>query len=170
MQLTGKQIVENNIVTGYCDDAVQQQGVDVRVDNISLVGGYGFIPASGRTQLGTRKEMNTFIVKDKEVYALSPGYYEVTLLESCKIPNNCVLNYKTRSSLVRCGAVVHSGQFDAGFETEVMGCFIEVMHPIRIERGARIAQAIVTETYSVGDNDLYNGQWQKDKQRATGKN
>jgi deoxycytidine triphosphate deaminase len=60
---------------------------------------------------------------------------------------------------------VHSGQFDAGFNTEKMGCFLQVNHPINIEKGARIAQAIVTESYEVMDEDLYNGQWQGDKQR-----
>ena len=37
--------------------------------------------------------------------------------------------------------------------------------PIRIEKGARVAQMIVNETYEVNDEDLYDGQWQGDKQR-----
>ena len=87
-------------------------------------------------------------------------------MESCDIPKDAVLNYKTRSSLVRCGAIVHSGQFDGGFNTDKMGCFLEVLQPILIERGARIAQAVVDESYPVDDDKLYNGQWQNDNQRT----
>ena len=86
-------------------------------------------------------------------------------MESCSIPNNATLHYKTRSSLVRCGATVHSGQFDGGFKTENMGCFLHVINPIVIEEGARIAQALVFESYPVDNGDMYNGQWQNDNQR-----
>lgn len=166
MQLTGKQIVEANIITNYTEEAIQQQGVDVRIASLSKVDGYGRVPKEGKTELGHRTEVKASNQNGHDQYVLSPGYYEVILMESCKIPNNCVLNYKTRSSLVRCGATVFSGQFDAGFETDAMGCFLDVRIPIKIEVGARIAQAVVSETYPVSDENLYNGQWQKDKQRA----
>lgn len=168
MQLTGKQIVESKIVTNYDEsNAVQQQGVDVRLASISLVSGYGWIPKEGKTETGNRIEIHTINRDGHDVYVLSPGFYEVTLMEACNLPNNCELDYKTRSSLVRCGATVHSGQFDAGFNTENMGCFLDVRQPIRIEVGARIAQAVVCETYPVSEENLYNGQWQNDKQRKT---
>ena len=73
--------------------------------------------------------------------------------------------FKTRSSLVRCGAIIESGQFDGGFETQNMGAFLHVIRPIIIERGARVAQAIINETYTVDEDHMYNGQWQGDKQR-----
>ena len=73
--------------------------------------------------------------------------------------------FKTRSSLVRCGADVRSGQFDGGFKTKAMGAFLKVELPIEIEVGARVAQMIVNETYEVANEDLYDGQWQGDKQR-----
>lgn len=165
MQLTGKQIIEAGIITNYSDDAIQQQGVDVRVAAISEVIGGGEIPAFGKTKKSMTTPCRPVAYDAREVYVLSPGYYEVTLMESCKLPNNVELDYKSRSSLVRCGATVHSGQFDAGFETEQMGCFMDVRRPIRIEVGARIAQAVVNETYPVAEENLYNGQWQGDKQR-----
>jgi deoxycytidine triphosphate deaminase len=103
--------------------------------------------------------------RECEYYDLEPGYYEISFVESCKIPANCAMYFKTRSSLVRCGAIVHSGQFDAGFETEKMGAFLHVILPIEIEVGARVAQMIVNESYEVGLTELYDGQWQNDKQR-----
>lgn len=165
MRLTGKQIAERGIVKGFCDEAVQQQGIDVRIDKISSVEGAGIVPAVGKTIKAHTTNIE-WLNGDSEYIYLQPGYYEVELMESCDIPKDAVLNYKTRSSLVRCGAIVHSGQFDGGFRTDKMGCFLEVLLPVSIERGARIAQAVVDESYPVDDDKLYNGQWQNDNQRA----
>ena len=167
MQLTGKQIVESGIITNYCEEGVQQQGIDVRLKNIYELfdgcSGCGMVPKKGKTILPLTKMIDCHI-NDKII--LEPGYYEVEFEEACDIPNNMVLNYKTRSSLVRCGAIIHSGQFDAGFKTQNMGAFLHVIRPIILEKGARLAQAIVTESYPVNDENLYDGQWQNDKQRV----
>ena len=165
MRLTGKQIAERGIVKGFCNEAVQQQGIDVRIDKISVVDGHGIVPAAGKTIKAHTTNIE-WLNGDSEYVDLQPGYYEVELMESCDIPKDAVLNYKTRSSLVRCGAIVHSGQFDGGFNTDKMGCFLEVLQPVLIERGARIAQAVVDESYPVDDDKLYNGQWQNDNQRT----
>lgn len=169
MQLTGRQIVGNGIITGVCEEGIQQQGVDVRVIDIKQVHTHGelivgYIPAKGKTYLPLQKEVE--LCQDRLFWELTPGYYEVTFEEGCKIPANCAMQFKSRSSLVRCGAEIRSGQFDGGFETEKMGAFLKVELPIRIEKGARVAQAIVTETYTVDEKDLYDGQWQGDKQRG----
>lgn len=160
MQLTGKQIHELGIVTNHSDEAVQQQGVDVRIRSISELKGCGVIPEHGKTSLP-----NTFPIEpDEGRWCLPAGYYEVELMEGIKMPDNAALYFKTRSSGVRCGAIVHSGQFDAGFETEHAGCYLEVLRTVVIEVGARIAQAIVHTSDSV--TNTYNGQYQGDKQRS----
>lgn len=168
MQLTGKQIVENGIVIGACEEGIQQQGVDVRIAKISIVGenclDYGFVPVHGKTVTPMCEnipcELNT------NTWRLKPGYYEIEFLEGCNIPANAAMAFKTRSSLVRCGAEVRSGQFDGGFKTKAMGAFLKVELPIEIEKHARVAQMIVTETYPVDEEHLYDGQWQGDKQRG----
>lgn len=163
MQLTGKQISNKLIVFNTCKEGIQQQGVDVRVKRIFSVhdNSYGYVPKEGKTI--TPKTHELIAWDDK--YELTPGYYELEFEEGCAIPSYCAMYFKTRSSLVRCGAEVLSGQFDGGFHTDNMGAFLKVNIPITIEKGARVAQCIVTETYEVEDDDLYNGQWQGDKQR-----
>ena len=163
MQLTGKQIIEKGIITNHCKEGVQQQGIDVRLKGIRTMLNRGKIPAQGKTILPYYYEVK---FEEDNCIELPTGYYEVEFEEACEIPDNMVLNYKTRSSLVRCGAIIHSGQFDAGFKTQNMGAFLHVIRPIILEKGARLAQAIVTESYPVNENDLYNGQWQNDKQRS----
>lgn len=161
MQLTGKQIVDNQIVYNYDNDGVQQQGVDVRVIEVRSVSGHGYIPKTGKTQKCISAEIRPIEYQLGHYgWVLEPGYYEVTFAEGCKIPANAVLHYDPRSSLVRCGGRIFSGQFDGGFETTNMGAFMELTLPITIEKLSRIAQARVEETYPVDKENLYNGQWQ----------
>lgn len=167
MQLTGKQIVERGIITNFSEEGVQQQGIDVRLDKIIVFdqfGKPGFVPAKGKTILRNRYEVAPQESENgTEAWTLQPGYYEVIVKEGCKMPNNAAMRFISRSSLVRNGAIIHCGQFDAGFETEQMGFFMQVLYPIVIERGARIAQTMIFESEPVGN--LYQGQWQNDKQR-----
>lgn len=169
MQLTGKQIVERGILQNVCVNGIQQQGIDVRVIDIERVDACdnlcGFIPATGKTLTPVVTPINLQTSYDSTFWELKPGYYEVTFEEGCKIPADCAMYFKTRSSLVRCGAEIRSGQFDGGFETDHMGAFLKVELPIKIEKGARVAQAIINETYPVEQEYLYDGQWQRDNQR-----
>jgi len=165
MQLTGAQIVEKGIITKSVVAGMQQQGIDLRVKNIRKVNekASGYIPETGKTIIPITDEIPLY---DEKTFVLRPGYYEIEFEEGCNIPSNTTLQIKTRSSLVRCGAICHSGQFDGGFHTENIGCFLHVILPISIDKGARAAQALVFESYEVGESHMYNGQWQGDKQRG----
>jgi len=164
MQLTGAQIVERKIVTGVVVAGLQQQGVDLRVKNIRKVNdkASGYVPETGKTQIPLTEEVSLY---DDKTYVLKPGYYEIEFEEGCNIPIDTTLHIKTRSSLVRCGSQCYSGQFDGGFHTDNMGCFLHVILPISIDKGARVAQALVFESYPVNEKQKYDGQWQGDKQR-----
>lgn len=169
MQLTGKQITEKQIITNVGEKSIQQQGVDLRLKRIGRIdyrgdmGEMGFIPADGRTSTPKTE----WYESEFEQYSITliPGYYEVEFMEGCNIPANCSLQLKSRSSVVRCGGEIRSGQFDAGFRTDNIGCFLKVEIPMSVEIGARMAQALVFESYPV--ENLYDGQWQGDKQRKS---
>ena len=168
MQLTGRQIIKcgdlDPIITNYREDCVQQQGIDLRVREIRKVNekASGYVPEFGKTVIPTTEEIPLY---DEKTYVLKPGYYEIEFEEGCNIPDDATLHIKTRSSLVRCGSQCFSGQFDAGFRTDHIGCFLHVILPISIDKGARLAQALVFESAPVRKDDLYDGQWQNDKQR-----
>lgn len=178
MQLTGRQIIEEGIITNYCDEGIQQAGVDLRLMQVNALCGEGYVPKEGKTQLPKYEPITNMcgykwsggshaIWNGEELigWHLMPGYYEIILEEGCKMPNNRAMTFVQRSSLLRCGAIVRSSQFDPGFETEHMGTFMQVFHPTTIEKGARVCQTLVMETAEVAAEDLYNGQWQGDKQR-----
>ena len=122
MQLTGKEIVQEGIITNYdSENAIQQQGVDVRLMKVNRFVGHGHIPAFGKTILPKYEEIvpethvDTYDVEHR-IWHLPKGYYEVVMMEGCKTPANRVFDLKSRSSLVRCGAQIVCGQFDGGFE------------------------------------------------------
>ena len=97
-------------------------------------------------------------------WLLYPGTYEITFWEGCKIPSDYVGLIRQRSSLLRNGTIIHSSVFDPGFETEFMGCVMRVNETIFIEEDARVAQIYFHDCVEV--SELYNGQWQGDKQRG----
>ena len=89
----------------------------------------------------------------------------VDFIEGCNIPKNKMGRIVQRSSVARCGAWIYSSIFDAGFHTDSMGTFMEVFHTITIEKNARVAQFYCYDCTDVNEEDLYNGQYQNDKQR-----
>lgn len=185
MQLTGKEIVNENIITGYVPEAVQQQGIDLRLMEVREFGhmedsvfaknfhfdNIGYIPAEGKTKLPASRpyEMIIHPITGAKGWKLHPGYYEIIFDEGCNIPNDRVMVFITRSSGVRCGVEVVCGQFDAGFNTDHMGCFLCVYEETFIEQHARLAQTRITKSAPVDSDKIYNGQWQGDKQRVNQK-
>jgi len=97
-------------------------------------------------------------------WLLYPGTYEITFWEGCKLPADYVGFIRQRSSLLRNGTVIHSSVFDPGFETQFMGNVMRVNETIFIEEDARVAQIYFHECNPV--DELYDGQFQGDKQRV----
>lgn len=172
--LTGRQIVENGIITKADKQCIQQVGIDLQVLEIKEVLGGGVIPTEGKTKLGQYIDVplvSRFDENHNEIkcWNLGSGTYDITLKQGCKIPNNQRLQIVQRSSLLRNGVILASSMFDCGFETENIGTVMVVTKPITIDFEARVAQAYTTEVNKVADEDLYDGQWQKDKQRKPAK-
>ena len=160
MQLTGREIVERGIITNIDEEnGIQQQGIDLRVIGNRKLSGVGCIPLFGKTKLPNYSPVEMEVEPERSYWRLEPGYYEITFEEGCKIPSNLAMTLIQRSSLLRCGGIIRSSQFDAGFSTDHMGSFMEILHPVEIEYQARIAQTIVVETAEVRQEDLYHGQW-----------
>ena len=168
--LTAKQIEEKGIV--YMSDRFKpelnlekaQIGIDLHLIKVDKLIKGGLIPKIGKTVLGPTKN----IPLKKGRWKLKPGVYEITLAEGCKFDDHTCGKITHRSSCFRNGVEIESPWFDPGFETENMGTFMEVKVPVVIEYEARVAQIAVQTTEEAAE--MYNGQFQKDKQReAKGK-
>lgn len=157
-----KELVDKGIVTGpILDKNVQMHGVDLNLIAIKRILGGGHIPLLGKTVLGKYQE----VALENGVWNLKPGVYDITFAQGCNIPNDTMMLIRQRSSLLRNGTMLHSSVFDAGFVTEQMGTVMTVQCPISIEEGARVAQIYSHQGTPVGEDRLYTGQWQGDKQR-----
>ena len=154
-------MIDRSIITGPIEeDNIAQHGIDLNVTKISRVcGSPGIIPRKGKTTL---PQYATEEVQSG-IWHLEEGIYDLVFAQGCKIPADRMMLIKHRSSVLRSGAIVDSGIFDAGFETENLGAFLIVHHPIQIEYFARVAQAVAFESKEV--ENLYDGQWQRDNQR-----
>ncbi len=117
-----------------------------------------------KTELTTYTPLESINLDGVNGWLLYEGVYDITFHEGCKIPDNRVAFIKQRSSLYRNGAIINSPVFDPGFETEFMGTLIYVYETIFIEKDARVAQIYFHECNGA---ELYNGQWQNDKQRSS---
>jgi deoxycytidine triphosphate deaminase len=163
--LNGQKMIDLRIVTNILDqDNIQQHGIDLNVIEIKVMKSdtNGYIPASGKTLLPEYDAMIATWDDDNKVayWQLEPGVYSVTMAQGCKIPNHTMCLIRQRSSLLRCGALISSSIFDAGFETKNIGTVMIVHNPIVIEVNARIACMYAHPCNTVLDDVLYAGQWQ----------
>lgn len=151
-----------------------QVGYDLSLKSVQKIGnriGYNMFKEGqigkvlkDKTVLTTYTPVDTINLEGNVGWLLHEGVYDITFWEGCKLPNNKVAFIKQRSSLYRNGAVINSPVFDPGFETDNMGTLMYVHEPLFIERDARVAQIYFHECLPA---EMYNGQWQNDKQRSS---
>lgn len=151
-----------------------QVGYDLSLKAVNKVGNKigGNVYAPGpigkvlkdKTQLTTYTPIDPIKLDGAEGWLLHEGVYDITFWEGCNIPDNRVAFIKQRSSLYRNGAIINSPVFDPGFKTDNMGTLLYVHETLFIEKDARVAQIYFHECVSA---EMYDGQWQNDKQRSS---
>lgn len=147
---------------GYDLSLKEVQKIGIRLgSNTITTGPIGKI-LKDKTELTKHSPIETIKLDGKEGWLLHPGTYDITFYEGCKIPSNRIAFIKQRSSLARNGTIINSPVFDPGFETDNMGTIMYVHEVIFIEEQARVAQIYFHKCETA---ELYNGQWQGDKQR-----
>ena len=173
--LNAKQILDEGLlILEHAQGKPAQVGYDITLKEVNKIGnriGYNVFKEGrlgkvlkDKTVLTTYTFQNTIMLEGVEGWLLHEGVYDITFNEGCKIPDNRVAFIKQRSSLYRNGAIINSPVFDPGFETQNMGTLLYVHEPIFIEKDARVAQIYFHECNGA---ELYNGQWQNDKQRSS---
>lgn len=167
--LNSNQIIQEDLLKlEHSQGKPAQVGFDLTIKQVNKV---GISPTLGNigmvlrneTKLTTYTPYNLTILEGYEGWVFYKGVYDITFNEGCKLPDNRVAFIKQRSSLYRNGAIINSPVFDPGFETNNMGTLMYVFETIFIEKDARVAQIYFHECEPA---ELYNGQWQGDKQRT----
>jgi len=171
--LNAEQILEQGLIkTELSKGKPAQVGYDLSAKSINAIGKDEFnskpnigMVLKDKTILNNYTPMETKNIDGVEGWLLYPGSYDITFHEGCKIAANRVGMIRQRSSLLRNGAIIASSIFDPGFETDNMGTIMIVTATIFIEQDARVGQMYFHECDGVAEENLYNGQWQNDKQR-----
>jgi deoxycytidine triphosphate deaminase len=161
MLLNANQVEQMLVTNGKGKKA--QVGYDLTVKDVKAIRG-GILYAD-ETQLEPYDQIETMSVQKvdgdhREVWSLKPGIYSVTFEQGCKLDDQTTAFIRQRSSVLRMGGTVTSGVYDPGFEVDEMGGVMTLTKTVVIEKGARLAQIIMFENNSA---ELYDGQWQKDK-------
>ena len=164
--LNAKEIEKEGLI--ILDNAMgkfAQVGYDLSIKSVSSLDGDGRVMKSG-TEVNTLTSIQAqqYLYNGKKQYGweLKPGTYDVTCNEGCHIAANRTAMVRQRSSLLRNGAIIASSIFDPGFTTDNIGTVMIVTKDIFIEKDARIAQMYFHEN---NEGELYDGQFQNDKQR-----
>lgn len=142
------------------DKQIQPNGVDLRVTEVyQMLDVAKFRPDDYEEELcgvvkPTRKSMG--LSGNQGVY-LERGVYIVAYKEKIKIPQNCVGVVFPRSSLMRCGSMLNTALWDAGYEGIGEGR-LHVGQDLWIYPNVRIGQIVFFEADK--PEETYNGQYQ----------
>ena len=158
--LNAKEILEEGlIILDNAKGKFAQVGYDLSIKSISKLVGGGKV-------LKDKTIVNDLVKlepdKNENGWWLEPGTYDVVCNEGCDILADTTGMVRQRSSLLRNGAIIASSIFDPGFYTDNIGTVMIVTEKIFIEQDARIAQMYFHENEP---GELYDGQFQNDKQR-----
>ena len=164
--LNSKQIIDEGLLKlENTKGKPAQVGYDLSVKQINKVGGAVGKVLKNKTELNTHTPVYTMNLDGNVGWLLYAGVYDIIMNEGCKIPADRVGLVRQRSSLMRNGAIITSSIFDPGFETDNVGTYMIVFETIFIEQDARVAQMYFHECEPVAKDQLYNGQFMRDKQR-----
>jgi deoxycytidine triphosphate deaminase len=150
--------------------------VDLRLGSIhKIVGGDAFIEADGAAGQGLRSGFETdqiYTYKEdsdtQDTIIVNPGeYFLIKTIETVDIPTNVLADFRARSSLFRAGLSLLTTIGSPGYKGElIFGLHNAGQHPVTLQMGARISQAIFYRLESEGV--AYRGQNQGGRVTSAG--
>jgi len=150
---------------GAPDATLQRQpaGFDLTLAAVARFRGAGTLDFSNAQRRLAPLE-NLAWPADGEPLELPPGGYLVTYNEEIAVPPDCAGLVLPRSSLMRCGATLHSALWDPGYRGRGQG-LLTLFNTLELYRDARIGQFILIRLESSAE-ELYAGQYQGENLRS----
>jgi dUTP pyrophosphatase len=141
-------------IASVSDEQIQPNGVDLTLGDVLEQVEPGRVEVDGKT-VGDREPVES----DGDVFDLDRGGYILQYAETISIPEDHVGFLYPRSTLMRNSCMLDTAVWDAGYEGRGEG-LLQVHHPIRLERGARVAQLVLAEA---SHDDVYDGTYQGER-------
>jgi len=134
---------EPPLIEGYIDLATQVQpnGVELTLREVALLQTSGKIAtSSSQRQVSV---LAPLVFDGLDFIDLMPGAYIITYNEIVHLPNNVMAFGRPRSSLLRCGVMVNTAVWDAGYHGRSQSLMV-VYNPqgFRLQKNARIVQLV----------------------------
>jgi dUTP pyrophosphatase len=139
------------------DVQIQPNGVDVSLESVWRMSGAGAI---GRTNAERVIPDRVPVSPDDDGwFVLSPGTYIIRLREVVAFPLDVMAFGRPRSSLLRCGAAIHTAVWDAGYHGRSEALMVVyAWEGVRLAAGARVLQLVFARLE--GTTHSYAGAYQ----------
>ncbi len=141
------------------DEQLQPNGFDLTLREVALLQSAGRIAASNSQRL--IPGLAPLVFDGPGYIELTPGAYIITYNEVVNLPRNVMALATPRSSLLRCGVVVNTAVWDAGYSGRSQSLMI-VYNPrgFRVQQNARIIQLVFMQL--TGETEGYQGVYQRE--------
>ena len=141
------------------DAQVQPNGFDLTLESVWRMEGLGAIGVTNAER--TIPERQPLDPSDDGWFTLAPGTYIIRFREVVALPLDVMAFGRPRSSLLRCGAAIHTAVWDAGYHGRSEALL--VVHAeagLRLAVGARVLQLVFMrlEAPTFGYAGTYQGE------------
>jgi dUTP pyrophosphatase len=139
------------------DSQLQTNGFDLSLRSVSALVSAGRLSLDNRNRVISEQKKLDF--DEDGVLHLAPGSYSITYNEIVHLPKNIMALGLSRSSLLRCGASLHTAVWDAGYSGRSESLLV-VYNPLGLdlEKNARVLQLVFMTL--TGESRGYNGRYQ----------
>ena len=138
---------------------IQPNGVDITLESVWRMSGAGAIGQTNAERV--IPERQPVSPQEDGWFVLSPGTYVIRFREVVALPLDVMAFGRPRSSLLRCGAAIHTAVWDAGYRGRSEALLV-VFAPegIRLAIGARVLQLVFVrlEAATHGYAGTYQGE------------
>ncbi|MFC1915625.1 deoxyuridine 5'-triphosphate nucleotidohydrolase [Chloroflexota bacterium] len=123
------------------DQQLQPNGVDLTLREVALLQSAGKIAVMDSQRLVS--DLAPLVFDGLGFIDLMPGAYVITFNEIVHLPKNIMALATPRSSLLRCGVMVNTAVWDAGYSGRSQSLMVVYNpHGFRLQRNARVAQLV----------------------------
>lgn len=147
------------LVEAYLDLAAQLQvnGFDMTLRSLRRLTSAGQLALDNSQRV--LPEAAELPFEDDGWLLLSPGSYMLVFNEIVNLPLNVMALGRSRSSLLRCGASLHTAVWDAGYHGRSESLLVvHNVHGLRLKQDARLMQMVFM--YLAQETEAYRGRYQ----------
>jgi dUTP pyrophosphatase len=139
------------------DAQIQPNGVDITLESVWRLGGGGAIGVTNAERIiPDRLPVDP---AEDGWFVLKPGTYIIRFREVVALPRNVMAFGRPRSSLLRCGAAIHTAVWDAGYRGRSEALLsVLAEEGVRLAPGARVLQLVFSRLE--GETEAYAGAYQ----------